>query len=261
MRTPAVTPESVGPKPLILKTSAVKRPVVDTDKKSTVNGVVDNGKLKTHNGHRPEPQPTAMLTAKVLSACLKQPKEASDRKSNFFKLMRRESHESNVIELNHTESTGNLLASLAPTDANKMKFMSHGTDATELNFADPDDHSPHDDSRSSVAQSPTASISSPVEVVFSSEGELRLMQEMGWNEADYDGEDYEITDDDVREFQALCHRLQHEQLSCLKPHHNGSTKANGYVAKILGLGSNGNNLPASSVDSDFSADDSDVSNS
>jgi hypothetical protein len=111
--------------------------------------------------------------------------------------------------------------------------------------------------------------SSPVEVVFSSEGELRLMHEMGWKETDYEGEDYEITEEDVQEFQALCRRLQQEQLSCPKlPLHSGFARVSGYVSKVLSSLSpqppssyKSNVMPSlSSAGSDFS-DDSDAASS
>jgi len=246
-RAAPITPESAAPKTLVLKTSGLKRPVGDAvDKKPAV----DIAKLNQRNGHK---EPAVMLTAKVLNACLKQPKESSDRKSNFFKLMRRESHESGGdVGLMRSPTTDHDASVIAE------QFLSNGGNGETA------DH----DGRDSALQSPTASISSPVEVVFSSEGELRLMHEMGWNEADYDGEEYEITDDDVREFQALCRKLQQEQqLSCGGGRGNGGgfVKSNGYLSKILAsLGQQQpsySNQAASSVDSDFSVDDSDSSNS
>jgi len=35
---------------------------------------------------------------------------------------------------------------------------------------------------------------------------------MGWNETDYDGENYEITEEEMREFEAVCRSLKDKQV-------------------------------------------------
>jgi hypothetical protein len=262
----AVTPTESGPKPLVLKTGIVKRSVADTDKLS--NGVsnsscvADSSKPKLlRNGHK-EPQPSVMTTAKVLTACLKQPKEAGDRKSNFFKLIRRESHETGT-DLSHTELTGSLSTPADTGSVDQLTVTANGASCSGGDGGGTAVFCSH----SAVMDSTVHS--SPVEVVFSSEGELRLMHEMGWKETDYEGEDYEITEEDVQEFQALCRRLQQEQLSCPKlPLHSGFARVSGYVSKVLSSLSpqppssyKSNVMPSlSSAGSDFS-DDSDAASS
>lgn len=255
----------VGPKPLVLKTSVAKRPVADTDKipgsSSKVNVLSASNKLLVghRNGHK-ETQSSAIIAAKVLNACLKHPKEVGDRKSNFFKLIRRESHESNA-DLIHTESSEGISTPTEPSPV-KISGKQSSDDVSDLATdagTNCDEILPHDQSTAL----PTTPVSaSPVEVVFSSEGELKLMVEMGWKETDYEGDDLEITEEDVREFQALCRKLKDEQLSHPKPRYNGFEKTNSYLNRFLDSLSSRplqlspyiTNVPPSSVGSDLSSD-------
>jgi hypothetical protein len=164
----------------------------------------------------------------VLSSCLvKQPKNLGDKKSSFLRALRRCETQQlrQVTTVNGSSSSGgdgHLPNSASDTAANHNDQTTQpfelASDANENSVGSCVENLENgDDTR----EDPVTS--NDVFHPGFTETEYRLLLEMGWKEPADDDDGYEITEDDVREFENLRHQLKNNKLNSplSTPKHNG----------------------------------------
>lgn len=184
-----------GHKALVLKTGSAKRLGSDAG----TSAVSSNGPKQTSGpAVRDSTQAGSQAASEVLGACLvTQPRKLADKKSSFLRALRRESSETNA------DATPTSPVSPSPTLTTENRDKQYAADACSDEASSVSRENPGEpESEISVDDSSLA------EEVFPSEAEERLLRAMGWTEMDDDDNGYEITEDDVREFEDLCRQMK-----------------------------------------------------
>lgn len=188
------------------------------------------------------PKESVVAGNSLSSFLVKQPKNLVDKKSSFLKALRRESQESPHHNLINGEARQQMASPTSPsaTENGDIKMLSAEAVSDTRENTGNSAESLETDNVHEVGEEDEEENDSASGDVFHpgfTEAEYRLLLEMGWKEQDEDEDGYEITEDDVREFENLCRQLKINKSNhpSLTSHRNGFSKTAASLIAPAGL--------------------------